>query len=693
MVASPAEGQFLEGMATFAIKAVDSLGIEAVDIVFTGVSGLNSVPAVYNPSSGYWEFTLDTTAVSDSDGSLYARATDTSGRWTLASDVTFRIDNNAPILTIMAPLDGQVILASAFDVDVNADDVVFGLASGDVVWRVDNNPWSDMVTDVGGWTDVWNTTLYSDGAHTISVRATDAVGHVTEVSVEAVVDNTDPLVLLSSPSGDEYVEGGYTFSAHATDMLGIDTVEFTIGFDDGDGMVTVPGTWNPSTGYWEATVDTTTLGDGPASVFIDVSDTSGRTASTPIHTFFIDNNAPELVIDGPMNGELFLEGDVNLAVNASDDGFDLTSGQVEYSLDGGAWTELPGSGTDWTTGWESTAFEDGDHSLAVRATDAAGHVTEAFVEIIVDNTDPLCQIVAPSEDQFIDGELLFQIAASDSQGIAMITIDIGGTIVEATMNGVSNYYEYTIDSTTLDDGTYTYHVEATDSNGRITGVDVTFNVDNNDPVLTFDGPLNGEFLDGEVTVRANVSDTFVDSLQFSVDGIGWTDMVDGEGIFDSSRFSDGQHSITVRAVDASGKVTVSTSVVTFDNTAPSLAIADLPLMNEHIAGDIPVAVFAEDEVGVEGLTITIGDESWPVYANPVTGFYDWTFHSEDFGDGVHDLVFAATDAVGHETTLTWTLVVDNTAPRIIELTPSSKSTVEGKVTFRAQVSAAVRGTT
>ncbi len=881
MVAVPTAGQFLEGVVTFAVQATDGLGVESVDITFMGIQGYGTVATTFNPSTGYWEYVLDTTTLTDTDASLTALATDASGRTTTAAQVGFRIDNNAPTLVIDAPMDGEIVLNATYDVTVQADDATFGLTAGDVRWRVDSNPWADMQTGATGWTVNWFTSDYADGEHTLHFRATDAAGHVTQEAITVTVDNNDPTVALNTPSVGEYVGGVYTFAARATDSLGVATVEMHFGFSGPAPLSDAQATYDPSSGYWELTVDTATLPDGPASLVLVATDTSGRQTTSATHDFAVDNHAPELQLVSPLPGDIVLDGTVEVEVMASDMGFDLGLGDVEYSLDGTGWMDmvnLTGEPTLWGFDLTTTTLLDGEHELAFRVTDGAGHVTAASVTFLVDNHDPVCSIVspaqgefamgvyhfrvaasdalgiegvelsftgiatltgasatynpasgmweflidtstlddtsaaisavatdtsgrtsfeagpvnftidnnapvvafvspvegqiitegahtitvsavdrffdveygavqlsidgggwgvldtgdegefvyewntsavtdgyhnlqaraedraghsmeasinviidnhvpalaivAPTEGQYATGGLTFQVAASDARGIVEVTIDWGDGPVATTINAATNYYEFSLDTTTLVDGTYELTATATDGSGLVSTALVTFNVDNHEPELTFDGPLTGEILAGEVTVRASAQDAFVDSLQFSVDGVGWVDMVDGEGTFDSTRFSDGEHTITVRAIDGSGKETTASSIVTIDNTAPLFTAADFPAMNEHFAGEMLFALFASDAVGVESVTAAIGDDSWPVYINPATGFYEWTFDSTGYNDGFYDLLFTASDAAGHESTVSWTVFVDNTAPVVIDQFPRDKSTVEGKVVFR-----------
>jgi hypothetical protein len=418
-------------------------------------------------------------------------------------------------------------------------------------------------------------------------------------------------------------------------------------------------------------------------VSAETIDSSGRTSTLagPV-VFTIDNHAPVVAFVSPMEGKVITEGTHTVVASAIDETFPVEEGSVHLSIDMGAWVALIAVDGDFEFVWDTSGLSDGEHNLRVQAEDMAGHISGTAINVIVDNHDPDVAVVAPTAGQYVTGPLNFQVAAGDARDIVEVTLDWGvGEPVTATVNAATNYYEYSLDTTTLADDTYELTATALDGSGRTTQVTVTFQVDNHEPVLTFDGPLTGEILDGEVTVSAGVSDAFVDSLQFSVDGVGWVDMVDGEGTFDSTRFADGLHTIMVRAVDGSGKVTSASSEVTIDNTAPIISVADFPSLDAHVAGELDFGLFADDAVGVESVIVTTWDDTWNVYLNPATGFYEWTMDTTMFEDGFHDLEFTAFDEAGHDSSLAWSVYVDNTAPLVTSMKPKEGDTVEGTVKF------------
>jgi hypothetical protein len=443
---------------------------------------------------------------------------------------------------------------------------------------------------------------------------------------------------------------------------------------------------------WEFLIDTSTLDDSEAKVSAMATDVSGRVSGMagPVD-FTIDNNAPIVAFVSPSEGEVLTEGMHMVTVSAVDSFFDVEYGMVMLSVDGGSWLVMDRDiDGDFTYDWNTSGLTDGDHNLRVMAEDKAGHMAMASMNVIIDNHIPALAIVSPTDGQFVTGSITFQVASSDARGVRTVLLSwVEGSSVFATVNTATNYYEYGLDTTTLTDGTYTLTAVSTDGSGLVTEATVDFHVDNTEPQLEFDGPLSGAILDGEVVVTANATDTFIDTLQFSVDGVGWVDMVDGTGTFDSTRFADGDHTITVRAIDGSGKAVSAESLVTIDNNAPVISVADFPTMSEHLAGDRLFAVFSDDTVGVVAVTVTIGDEEMPVYVNPATGFYEWTFKSTEYttehGDGVVEMTFTSVDAAGHSSSIDWDVYVDNTPPEIIDWSPKDGAEVKEIVHFEVTV--------
>jgi hypothetical protein len=691
MMSAPSAGQYLEGTVTFTVMASDGLGVAAVDLNFDGDGGQMNAAATYNPSSGYWEMVMDTTTMADGDYTVTAVATDTSGRMKEAASVDFSIDNNAPVVNVAEPMDGAVVTDGMFVIDVTATDEGFILDSDAVEYSMDGGPWMAITnTTPDNWTMDMDVTGLTDGDHTVVVRATDAAGHVTEVPLRIIVDNNDPVCQIVTPTSSEFVEGVYVFRVHSADALGVASVD--LAFTGLPGMDSTITTWNPSTGYWEYPIDTTALDDSEATVTATAYDSSGRmTASTEV-TFTVDNNAPTLRFATPVDGQVITEGSSIVTLIGDDMGFGLVEGQVQLRVDGGPWQDVDeGLDDSFEWDWNTSSEADGAHVLSARAMDAAGHSFEISVGVVVDNNDPSAKIVVPTDGQHLGGVVVFQVSAVDFQDIDTVTLSWDeGDGVPATLSSVTNYYEYTLDTSSLADGTYTLSVEVVDGSGRETLLVAEFNVDNTVPALNMLEPLPDDILVGDGTINVDVSDIFLSSVQYRVDDLGWVDIEGDSAVLDTTTLSDGDHTITVRAVDEYGREVTTSALVVVDNADPELSFADIPGENVHVAGDVPIALHADDAVGVTQVTVTIDQGApLPMFLNPETGFFEWTFQTDSvdglgggvYSDGLHILTFIAHDAAGHETELVRRVVVDNTGPVLVTFQPKSGA-VKGNVLFK-----------
>ncbi|MFW6447919.1 MAG: S8 family serine peptidase [Halobacteriota archaeon] len=102
-----------------------------------------------------------------------------------------------------------------------------------------------------------------------------------------------------------------------------------------------------------------------------------------------ENTAPSCSIANPNDGDTVSD-DVTIQVDASDEEDDDTSLDVEVAIDDGTWNtaEYDSDSGSYEYGWDTTAEDDGDHTIDARATDSDGATTDAdTISVTVDNGD------------------------------------------------------------------------------------------------------------------------------------------------------------------------------------------------------------------------------------------------------------------------------------------------------------------
>jgi hypothetical protein len=145
-IASLIDGQFIDGTFVFKVQC-DTTDLASVELTIPTV--ITSMPIGYNSASGYYEYTLDTTALADGDYSVSAVSWDTAGSSASSATVNFKIDNTAPTLTVASPLDNAIVSGDV-TFNYNATDTYL---SG-VMYKIDGNSWVDIMTP-------WDTTTFN----------------------------------------------------------------------------------------------------------------------------------------------------------------------------------------------------------------------------------------------------------------------------------------------------------------------------------------------------------------------------------------------------------------------------------------------------------------------------------------------------------------------------------------------------
>ncbi|UCE39197.1 MAG: lamin tail domain-containing protein [Thermoplasmata archaeon] len=670
-IRAPIPDEYIGETYTFQVATMDAVGVDYIEITVFGMTTTMS----YNPLTGYYEYTANTFTETDGSYDVSMTVYDLSGKSTSVGPRNFYVDNNAPQLVINNPVDGEYIEGN-YDVSVTSTDTFISA----VEYKVDTTQWVAMTGPEPTWTEVWNTILYTDGEHTLTIRAHDAAGHTTEQSVDVIIDNNDPAITINTPIGGQYVEGVFTFQIAADDSpqvehIGIDYVEITV-FGS-----TQLATYNAQTGYYEYTASTYTITDGPYDVSATAYDLSGKSAVAQPVNFNVDNNAPNLVVNHPQNGE-FIEGNYTINVTATDT-FILS---VEYRIDMTNWIAMnPNVDGYWEAEWNTNLEVDGGHRISIMAIDHAGRTTEQYVDIFVDNNDPTCTIVSPAPDQYVEGTFIFQIAAIDGVGIDYVEISVYGMLVNASYNMQTGYFEFPLDTRLeAEDNVRNVSAWAYDLSGKmVSDGPVSFKVDNHAPVLKIIYPENGDYISGEIFVNISAQDAFIGPQEYSIDDKGWEPIVVP---WNTSATIDGWHTLSIRVFDMIGHLTQQTINVYVDNTPPKCSIIS-PVEDQFIEKIYTFEISATDYVGVDYVNIEVFGLTMELPYNSETGYYEYSIDTRTVDDGVYVINATAFDDSGK-----WTdaeaisFCVDNTPPDLTINSPSNGEYVSDEIIIDVLVS-------
>ena len=208
------------------------------------------------------------------------------GSFSLAQRVEAQILPPLPgdlIVTITSPTQGATVSGT---ITVSASVSPVGVLVGGVQFKVDGvNIGAEDTT--APYSVSWNTTNRSNGSHTLTAVARDALGlqyaspWVTVTVSNAPADTTAPTVSITSPASGATVSGTTTVSASASDNVGVAGVQF---FVDGSALG-AEDTTSPYSASW----NTTTVANGSHSLTARARDAAGNSTTSGAVTVTVSN--------------------------------------------------------------------------------------------------------------------------------------------------------------------------------------------------------------------------------------------------------------------------------------------------------------------------------------------------------------------------------------------------------------------
>ncbi|MBI2339568.1 MAG: hypothetical protein HYU99_04245, partial [Deltaproteobacteria bacterium] len=224
---------------------------------------------------------------------------------------------------------------------------------------------------------------------------------------EAPVPNIDPTAAILAPQESEFMEGEeITFEVQGSDDQDeAESLEYTLS-SSVDGLLSEGNLDQKG----RATI-MTTLGAGDHTIELEVFDSEGASGVDTLEMTVMPNQAPEIEILAPAEGEAFYEGQlISLEVQVSDeeDAPELLSVSWESDLDGPLVEDImPDSNGLATT---EVYLHKGDHLLRATVTDSLEKTKTATVTVTIGapNNLPECEITAPeSGSAYGDGEVVY----------------------------------------------------------------------------------------------------------------------------------------------------------------------------------------------------------------------------------------------------------------------------------------------
>jgi hypothetical protein len=351
--------------------------------------------------------------------------------------------------------------------------------------------------------------VVSDGAHTLSLQATDTAGNVAAVVAHFFVDASPPAITLAGVDEGATASPPVTLSFQVTDASPVQATATL------DGAAFAPGGSVSAMGHHTWVVSAT--------------DALGHQTTVTRH-FDVSAPAATIAISGVTDGQ-------------------HTRGPVTpvLSFTGAVSTTATLNGQPFVSG--TVVSDEGTYALVVSATDATGRTNSSTVSFVIDTTPPVITVTGVTS------------GLSSRTALTPIFTATGASQLVATLNGVA----FISSAPVTGEGSYTLVVTASDEAGNTASSTVPFRIDMTPPVLSLTGVTDGALLRGPVTLAFTVADDSAVTTSATLDG--------AASPSDSVVSAEGTHTWRVSATDAAGNQASETRSFTLDVTAPRITVS------------------------------------------------------------------------------------------------------------------------
>ncbi|HEX7149871.1 MAG TPA: carboxypeptidase-like regulatory domain-containing protein [Thermoanaerobaculia bacterium] len=583
--------------------------------IFEDQSGLASVTCNGQPAT----FTADqytcTVALTAGPNTVVVVATDKVGNQE-TEQFEIRLDQQAPVLTLVAPVDGAQAGSSITISGTATDDYdVFHIKANGTVIGTGNGEFSGSIP-------------LSPGSNTITVVVNDYAGNTVTKTVTVMADATPPTITatLTPPPVNGWNGSGATVTFTCTDA------------DSGIAICPEPVTLTES-GFHPITGSAT--------------DNAGNSANTSI-VVRVDADAPQLTINSVPAATK--QSPLTITGTASD----AHSGLASVDCEGVAAT-IDGSSFTCTV-----SLEAGSNFFVITAADNAGNRAVETAIVVLDAQPPVITVAQPADGSTVNTATV-HITGTVTDDDQLTTVRVGGVSVTP----VNGQFERTI---SLTQGANTILIEATDraGNSGSTVVHVTRYIV---PTISITSPRDLIVLrDTTTTVTGVVSDP-----TSTVDVNGVAASVSGSGSYTATgvALQQGRTVITANATSPSGGTATTSINVYRDSIPPRLqvyspedgaTVYSSPISISGMVDDIVVGTINSQQmrVTVNGQQATVSNRAW-LRSNVA------------LAAGPNTLLITATDEGGNSTTVSYTvtLVVAPPKPRLEIVSGNSQTATIG----------------
>ncbi|HZK19368.1 MAG TPA: Ig-like domain-containing protein [Treponemataceae bacterium] len=573
------------------------------------------------------------------------------------------VDTSAPTLNLFEDYNGMWV-QKALEIGMSAEDAN---SVANVSVSIDGgNKWiacsKSDASDTNEYSCFLDLSALEDGIVLVSVKAIDIAGRQTIQDFVLAKDTKAPVASVILPPAGDTINGETTILILPEDDGKIIDVTSFVG---------VPNEKTSENDTVELTADPVTLNFIPLAIDrigtkerpladdmeFRITDAAGNVGVLNSYDFIIDEESdkPVVEIHVPERNTVITSDFEVSGVVYDDDG----PCKIWYALDddglldSDAFTSLDGYSNSYSITVPLSSLTDNEHWITVFAEDIHGVRSDPeSIPFRVSLEEPKATVLEPAVGVTVHETATISGTSSDKNGIekVQISIDNGNTYNDAI--GTENW-NYTFDTRLVDDGTHVVFVRVYDKYGIVGLYSSLINIDNTDPDLQLDLPLDGSVSTGNIYLSGQTMDNIgLAKLSVSINALGKegkevpaslshiileVEDIIGE-VLDISALEDGFYNVELTGSDAAGNVSrVSRNIKL--NTKKPATVASLmyPMNGEYINGIFNIYGQAESENPICKVMLYVDEKlSGETELSP-SGYFKFTLNPEEIAAGLHDV--------------------------------------------------------
>ncbi|WFC84628.1 Ig-like domain-containing protein [Enterobacter quasiroggenkampii] len=561
-----------------------------------------------------------------------------------AGNITVTVSTAEAAITLATTAGDNVLNASEQSAGFTLSGASKNLAQGtELTVTLNGKTYAAVVGADGTWSvnvPAADAQALGDGTWTVNVSGKDAAGNTVSGSQTIGVDTVAPTLSVDTLAQDNMINAAehsqpLTLTGKTNAEAG-QIVTVTLNGINYNATVGSDGTWSVTL----AAGDVQALSEGNHTLTVNVSDKAGNGSSVTAD-FAVDTTAPVVTIDTVAGDDILNTSEQGQAQIISGQANGAAAGDVvTVTVGGQSFTGVVLADGSWSVGVPASvlgALGEGNHTISVSVTDAAGNTGSATHGITLSGNPPEFTIDAISQDNVLNAQEAMQplslTGTSNLPDGSAITVTLNNVSYQATVeNGIWAVQVPVSDVLNLANTLYTVSVSGTDSVGNSGSAAATLLVDTVLPqviINTFAGDnlVNNAEAGVDQTLSGRVTGAAAgDTVSVTVGGKSYTATVGSDLTWsvkipsaDLKAFGDGDLTFTASVTNSHGNTGTGERDININAQLPGLRV------NTISGDDVVNAIEQQQDLTVTGssthlaagtqITVTINNVEYVTAVN------------------------------------------------------------------------------